>query len=179
MRKAQENNSRNQYQEPVILPSLRTDTIYVQGKNGFSAVKIPAERITRGHRDPDSGETIMYPIKVAILAQKAWKNAGLIYQGLLAGMAFMHFLAVSIIICHKGITFTSHFILIPKFFSNYITVFYFIFKYFRFKHISSSSTNPLVIIHLFLNYIQIYFHFSLLCVLFQLLTSKLINLFLI
>ncbi|CAD6219265.1 GSCOCG00004885001-RA-CDS [Cotesia congregata] len=38
----------------------------------------------------------MYPIKIAILAQKAWKNAGFIYQGLLAGMAFIHFILIQI-----------------------------------------------------------------------------------
>ncbi|XP_057332513.1 uncharacterized protein LOC130672167 [Microplitis mediator] len=93
LRQAQE-NSRAQYEEPVPLPELRTDTIYVQGRNRFSAVKIPTERTSRGRRGPDTDETTMYPIKIAILAQKAWKNAGFIYQGLLAGMAFMHFIFV-------------------------------------------------------------------------------------
>ncbi|XP_011306786.1 uncharacterized protein [Fopius arisanus] len=91
LRKSQE-NARLQYEESAPLPQLTTDTIYVQGRNGFSAVKIPGDRIARGRRDPDTGGAITHPIKVAILAQKAWRNAGLIYQGLLAGMALMHFL---------------------------------------------------------------------------------------
>ncbi|CAG5102092.1 Protein of unknown function [Cotesia congregata] len=95
LRQAEE-NPRRQYEEPKPLTQLSTDTIYVQGVNRFSAVKIPAERITRGRRGPDTGETAMYPIKIAILAQKAWKNAGFIYQGLLAGMAFIHFILIQI-----------------------------------------------------------------------------------
>ncbi|XP_015118369.1 uncharacterized protein LOC107042018 [Diachasma alloeum] len=91
LRKSQE-NARLQYEESAPLPQLTTDTVYVQGRNGFSAVKIPGDRIARGRRDPDAGGAITHPIKVAILAQKAWRNAGLIYQGLLAGMALMHFL---------------------------------------------------------------------------------------
>ncbi|XP_063991490.1 uncharacterized protein LOC135169964 [Diachasmimorpha longicaudata] len=91
LRKSQE-NARLQYEESSPLPQLTTDTIYVQGRNGFSAVKIPGDRIARGRRDPDAEGAIAHPIKVAILAQKAWRNAGLIYQGLLAGMALMHFL---------------------------------------------------------------------------------------
>ncbi|XP_074109682.1 uncharacterized protein LOC141534304 [Cotesia typhae] len=93
LRQAEE-NPRRQYEEPKPLTQLSTDTIYVQGVNRFSAVKIPEERITRGRRGPDTGETAMYPIKIAILAQKAWKNAGFIYQGLLAGMAFIHFILI-------------------------------------------------------------------------------------
>lgn len=35
------------------------------------------------------------PIKVAISVQKLWKSAGLVFQGILGGMALMHFIMAS------------------------------------------------------------------------------------
>lgn len=104
LRKAQE-NARTKYEEPVPLPELTTDTIYIQGRSGFSAVKIGGSRralgndttrATNGREDCDSAETRTYTlIKVAITAQKFWKCTGLVYQGLLGGMALLHFIMVN------------------------------------------------------------------------------------
>lgn len=97
LRKAQE-NSRMQYEEPVPLSQLTTDTIYIQGKNGFSAFKIGDKKraaTQQSHRNPEISKSTTSPIKIAIFSQKAWKNAGLICQGLLAGIALMHFICVS------------------------------------------------------------------------------------
>ncbi|XP_028048154.1 uncharacterized protein LOC105833765 isoform X2 [Monomorium pharaonis] len=101
LKKAQE-NALTKYEEPVPLPELTTDTIYIQGRSGFSAVKIGGSRralrndttrATKGGEDRDSAETRTYTlIKVAITAQKFWKCTGLVYQGLLGGMAFLHFI---------------------------------------------------------------------------------------
>lgn len=104
LKKAQE-NARTKYEEPVPLPELTTDTIYIQGRSGFSAVKIGGSRRALGNDTTrakggggcDSAETRTYTlIKVAITAQKFWKCTGLIYQGLLGGMAFLHFIMVNI-----------------------------------------------------------------------------------
>ncbi|KYN38205.1 hypothetical protein ALC56_07245 [Trachymyrmex septentrionalis] len=105
LKKAQE-NARTKYEEPVPLPELTTDTIYIQGRSGFSAVKIGGSRralgndttrATKGRGGCDSAGTRTYTlIKVAITAQKFWKCTGLVYQGLLGGMAFLHFIMVNI-----------------------------------------------------------------------------------
>ncbi|XP_011868184.1 PREDICTED: uncharacterized protein LOC105562175 isoform X2 [Vollenhovia emeryi] len=99
LKKAQE-NVRTKYEEPVPLPELTTDTIYIQGRSGFSAVKIGGSRralgndtthAANGREGCDSTETL---IKVAITAQKFWKCTGVIYQGLLGGMAFLHLIMI-------------------------------------------------------------------------------------
>lgn len=87
------------------LPELTADTIYIQGRSGFSAVKIGGSRralgndttrATNGREDRDPAETRTYTlIKVAITAQKFWKCTGLVYQGLLGGMALLHFIMVN------------------------------------------------------------------------------------
>lgn len=90
------------------LPELTTDTIYIQGRNGFNAMKIDGLRRVMGEdtirttkgeirnkEDHDFTEIRTHTlIKVAIMAQKFWKCTGLIYQGLLGGMALLHFIMV-------------------------------------------------------------------------------------
>ncbi|XP_012227236.1 arginine/serine-rich coiled-coil protein 2 [Linepithema humile] len=107
LKKAQE-NARTKYEEPVPLPELTTDTIYIQGRSGFSAVKIGGLRRAlesdtmhatqdgiAGRKDRDLAEVQMYTlIKVAIAAQKFWRCTGLVYQGLLGGMALLHFVMI-------------------------------------------------------------------------------------
>ncbi|XP_044018298.1 uncharacterized protein LOC122859030 isoform X2 [Aphidius gifuensis] len=93
LRKAQE-NSRIQYEEPTPLPQLTTDTIYIQGRNGFSSFKIPNNTNKKRHDPTSSLEPVTYPIEVAIFTQKIWKNFGLVCQGLLAGISLMHFLLI-------------------------------------------------------------------------------------
>lgn len=92
------------------LPELTTDTIYIQGRSGFSAVKIGGLRRALendtihatqdgidGGKDRDSAELETCTlIKVAIAAQKFWRCTGLVYQGLLGGMALLHFVMVNI-----------------------------------------------------------------------------------
>ena len=94
LRKSQETTTRTRYEEPLPLQELTTDTIYVQGRKGFSAIKISGDRksgVLRGlPREPK-----LYPIKVAIFVQTIWNSTGMINQGLLAGIALMHFLLVS------------------------------------------------------------------------------------
>ncbi|EZA50621.1 hypothetical protein X777_10972 [Ooceraea biroi] len=105
LKKAQE-NARTKYEEPVPLLELSTDTIYIQGRSGFSAVKIggfrralenDTTRATKGGMadDRDFAETQTHTlIRVAITAQKFWKRTGLVYQGLLGGMALLHFMMI-------------------------------------------------------------------------------------
>ncbi|GAB1859870.1 hypothetical protein CAJAP_01108 [Camponotus japonicus] len=105
LKKAQE-NARTKYEEPVPLPELTTDTIYIQGRSGFSAVKIGGSRralrndtprVTEEGKNHDSAETRIHAlIKVAITGQKFWKCTGLVYQGLLGGMALLHFIMIHI-----------------------------------------------------------------------------------
>ncbi|XP_011638895.2 uncharacterized protein LOC105428334 [Pogonomyrmex barbatus] len=105
LKKAQE-NARTKYEEPVPLPELTADTIYIQGRSGFSAVKIGGSRralgndttrATKGIGGRDSVETQTYTlIEVAITAQKFWKCTGLVYQGLLGGMALFHSIMIHV-----------------------------------------------------------------------------------
>ena len=90
---AQENN-RTKYEEPIPLTELTSDTIYVQGRKGFSAMKIPDGHSSKKKREKSSG-SYSHPVRVAIMVQKVWKCTGFIYQGLLGGIAFMHFILVS------------------------------------------------------------------------------------
>lgn len=92
LKRAQE--SRTKYEEPILLPELTTDTIYVQSRNGFSAVKVAKEHGGSRKEFEVPEECDSRPIKVAIIMQKAWKCTGFIYQGILGGMAFLHLILV-------------------------------------------------------------------------------------
>lgn len=51
----------------------------------------------RGKEARDFAESRTHTlIRVAITAQKFWKCTGLVYQGLLGGMALLHFVMVNI-----------------------------------------------------------------------------------
>ncbi|XP_014469192.1 PREDICTED: uncharacterized protein LOC106741572 [Dinoponera quadriceps] len=110
LKKAEE-NARAKYEEPVPLPELTTDTIYIQGKNGFSAVKIGGLRRALGNdtargaakdeaasgKERDFARTRTHTlIRVAITVQKIWKSTGLVFQGLLGGMALLHFVMLRV-----------------------------------------------------------------------------------
>ncbi|KAL0118980.1 hypothetical protein PUN28_009542 [Cardiocondyla obscurior] len=129
LKKAQE-NARTKYEQPVPLPELTTDTIYIQGRSGFSAVKIGGSRralgsdtarATNDGESRDSAETFTL-IKVAITAQKFWKCTGLVYQGLLGGMAFLHFIMIHIFF-NSSSEFTSSY---SAFSEMYTTIFSFL-----------------------------------------------------
>lgn len=73
----------------------------MQYRDGFSAMKINQSKESRDRgkegtvRDIDITENQSSPpIKIAVLIQKFWKKTGLVYQGLLGGMALMHFIMV-------------------------------------------------------------------------------------
>ncbi|KYN00665.1 PREDICTED: uncharacterized protein LOC108775679 [Cyphomyrmex costatus] len=126
LKKAQE-NARTKYEEPVPLSELTTDTIYIQGRSGFSAVKIGGSRRALGndttHATKDRGgcvsaETRTYTlIKVAITAQKFWKCTGLVYQGLLGGMAFLHFIMVHVFF-NTSMEFISNYSIFSEIYTN-------------------------------------------------------------
>ncbi|XP_018369016.1 PREDICTED: uncharacterized protein LOC108765037 isoform X2 [Trachymyrmex cornetzi] len=126
LKKAQE-NARTKYEEPVPLPELTTDTIYIQGRSGFSAVKIGGSRralrndttrATKGREGCDSAETRTYTlIKVAITAQKFWKCTGLVYQGLLGGMAFLHFIMIHVFF-NTSMEFISNYSIFSEIYAN-------------------------------------------------------------
>ncbi|XP_012286063.1 uncharacterized protein LOC105702770 [Orussus abietinus] len=80
--------------EAVSIRDLTTDTIYVQGRNGFSAVKIGQSSKTSTSSPLNLPNDILnsQPIKAAVLVQKIWKCAGLTCQGFLGGMSLMHFI---------------------------------------------------------------------------------------
>ncbi|KAL6441644.1 hypothetical protein ACFW04_003639 [Cataglyphis niger] len=126
LKKAQE-NVRTKYEEPVPLPELTTDTIYIQGRSGFSAVKIGGSRralrndtprATEGRENRDSAETRMHTlIKVAIMAQKLWRCTGLVYQGLLGGMALLHFIMIYIFF-NTSMEFISKYSIFSEIYTN-------------------------------------------------------------
>lgn len=100
LRRSQE-NARTKYEHQVPLPVLTTDKVYVQHRDGFSTMKInqtkgfPSDKKTERASSVDiRNEENSPPIKVAIMLQQFWKNTGLLYQGLLGGMALTHFIMV-------------------------------------------------------------------------------------
>lgn len=100
LRRSQE-NARTKYEHQVPLPVLTTDKVYVQHRGGFSTMKInqtkglPSDKKTERTSSVDiRDEQNSPPIKVAIMLQQFWKNTGLLYQGLLGGMALTHFIMV-------------------------------------------------------------------------------------
>nr|XP_003700946.1 PREDICTED: uncharacterized protein LOC100878767 [Megachile rotundata] len=100
LRRSQE-NARTKYEQQPPFPVLTTDKIYVQHRDGFSAMKINQSRDSRRREKQDIGSDIVEnqgspPIRIAVLIQKFWKKTGLVYQGLLGGMALMHFIMLHI-----------------------------------------------------------------------------------
>lgn len=82
----------------------------MQSKNGFSAMKIGGLRHALGNdttcatkgrvaneETRDITKIRMHTlIRVAITVQNFWKSTGLIFQGLLGGIALLHFVMVSV-----------------------------------------------------------------------------------
>jgi len=60
------------------------------------ALENDTARATKGgmSEDHDFMEIQYTLIRVAITSQKFWKRTGLVYQGLLGGMALLHFIVV-------------------------------------------------------------------------------------
>ncbi|XP_060817691.1 uncharacterized protein LOC132908079 [Bombus pascuorum] len=102
LRRSQE-NARTKYEHQAPLPVLTTDKVYVQHRGGFSAMKInqtkgfPSDKKTERTSSVDiRNEENSPPIKVAVMLQQFWKNTGLLYQGLLGGMALTHFIMLHV-----------------------------------------------------------------------------------
>ncbi|XP_046741928.1 uncharacterized protein LOC124408783 [Diprion similis] len=88
---AQENRkNKTKYEEPSPMLELTTDTIYVQGRNGFSAVKI-----RKTNRVEDATEKFLKPIHVAIKMHNLSKCVMMWCQGLLGGIALTQVLLVA------------------------------------------------------------------------------------
>lgn len=154
LRKAQE-NPKPRYEEPLPLTELTTDRVYVEGRNGFSAVKIPNDRRNGIFRRSLSKAKTppLFPVRVAIFMQKIWNCTGLLHQGLLAGMALMHLILVSmcekiICVCDRGSTIgeISQLTLHSK------------FQIIRWRLFSASPPNFSKITPSFQNITQVYFH---------------------
>ncbi|KAK2587086.1 hypothetical protein KPH14_002857 [Odynerus spinipes] len=111
LRKALDKRHMDHYEESVTPSTLTTDKIYIQGKNGFSAVRIAIasdedERCASKSLSKDvdilrqrttlAAKGISSPIVIAIVAQKCWKRTAIVYQGLLAGMALLHFTMIRV-----------------------------------------------------------------------------------
>lgn len=96
LRKAQESHKNPQhqqqmkYEDSVPLPELTTNTVYVQGRNGFSAVKIGNRRSLRS-----GNERLSKPINVAIRMHNLSRSVMLFCQGLLGGIALSQVVLVS------------------------------------------------------------------------------------
>ncbi|XP_068971472.1 transmembrane protein 237-like isoform X2 [Bombus flavifrons] len=101
LRRSQE-NARTKYEHQVPLPVLTTDKVYVQHRGGFSTMKInqtkgfPSDKKTERASVDIRDEKNSPPIKVAIMLQQFWKNTGVLYQGLLGGMALTHFIMLHV-----------------------------------------------------------------------------------
>ncbi|XP_076619453.1 uncharacterized protein LOC143340924 [Colletes latitarsis] len=101
--KRSQENARTKYEHQPPFPELTTDKIYVQYRDGFSAMKISRSRGTRrgakpeteGRNDVENRDSP--PIRVAIAVQQFSKSIGLVFQGLLGGMALMHFIMLHIL----------------------------------------------------------------------------------
>ncbi|KAG7198326.1 hypothetical protein KM043_005724 [Ampulex compressa] len=117
-------NIRTKYEEPVPMSVLTTDKIYLQGRNGFSAIKIGSNK-GRGEGKADRGSEALNnlqnrshsPIRVAIVAQRLWKSTGLVYQGLLGGMSFMHFIMMHVFF-NASLEFISDYSIFAEIYTN-------------------------------------------------------------
>ncbi|XP_032683010.1 uncharacterized protein LOC116849708 [Odontomachus brunneus] len=130
LKKAEE-NARTKYVEPVPLPELTTDTIYIQGKNGFSAVKIgglrralenDTTRATKGGVASEEGRDITKIrthtlIRVAITVQNFWKSTGRVFQGLLGGMALLHLVMMHVFF-NTSMEFMSNYSIFSEIYTN-------------------------------------------------------------
>ncbi|XP_017766365.1 PREDICTED: TRAF3-interacting protein 1-like [Eufriesea mexicana] len=99
--KRSQENAKTKYEHQTPFPVLTTDKIYVQHRGGFSAIKInkkkdpSSEKKIERESSVDNVEGQNSPlIKVAIMVQQFAKNTGFLYQGLLGGMALMHFIII-------------------------------------------------------------------------------------
>ncbi|KAJ8678518.1 hypothetical protein QAD02_014305 [Eretmocerus hayati] len=92
LRRTQE--QRTKYEEPSPMSQLTAKTMYVQGTNGFSAIKFSSANARYPRKSIGSviSSTGPRPQKVATYFQKIWNSYGLIIQGLLGGMAMLHFI---------------------------------------------------------------------------------------
>ncbi|XP_046613990.1 uncharacterized protein LOC124302182 [Neodiprion virginianus] len=91
LRNAQENQkNKTRYEEPSPMLELTTDTIYVQGRNGFSAVKI-----RKSNKVENATERFSKPIHVAIKMHNLSKCVMIWCQGLLGGIALTQILLVA------------------------------------------------------------------------------------
>ncbi|CAK9819597.1 Transmembrane protein 237 [Anthophora plagiata] len=99
LKKSQE-NKRTRYESQEPYPTLSTDKIYVQHRDGFNAMKINKTKDSRGESNVEVGESVTGesspPIRVAIMVQEFLKNIGLVCQGFLGGMALMHFIMIHV-----------------------------------------------------------------------------------
>ncbi|KAK9295541.1 hypothetical protein QLX08_010178 [Tetragonisca angustula] len=101
--KRSQENAHTKYEHEAPLPVLTTDKVYVQHRGGFSAMKInqmknsSSDKKTERERSVDLGDgQNSPPIKMAIMLQQFWKNTGFLYQGLLGGLALMHFVMLHV-----------------------------------------------------------------------------------
>ncbi|XP_076641155.1 uncharacterized protein LOC143352509 [Halictus rubicundus] len=98
--KRSQENARTKYEHQLPLPELTTDKIYVQHRGGFSALKIRSRDSRSGQKLEPAGDNEEKrdspPISVAIAVQQLWKSAGHVFQGLLGGMALMHFIMLQV-----------------------------------------------------------------------------------
>ncbi|XP_008213414.1 uncharacterized protein LOC103317404 isoform X1 [Nasonia vitripennis] len=94
LKKAQE-QQRTKYEDPVPLPKLTTDTIYVQGRNGFNPVKIISNsKNNRQSSNMPHPSSRSRPIRIAVIFQQIWRAIGSICQGLLGGIALLHLILI-------------------------------------------------------------------------------------
>ncbi|KOX70939.1 hypothetical protein WN51_03368 [Melipona quadrifasciata] len=101
--KRSQENAHTKYEHETPLPVLTTDKIYVQHRGGFSAIKINQMKNLSSDKKPERESSVDLangqnspPIKMAITLQQFWKNAGFLYQGLLGGLALMHFIMLHV-----------------------------------------------------------------------------------
>ncbi|XP_076175707.1 uncharacterized protein LOC143150958 isoform X1 [Ptiloglossa arizonensis] len=99
--KRSEENARTEHEHQPPQPEFNPEKIYVQYRDGFSAVKIHRSRIPRDGRKTGDDKVAVEkrdspPIRVAIGVQRISRSIGLAFQGLLAGMALMHFVTLQV-----------------------------------------------------------------------------------
>ncbi|KAK1131043.1 hypothetical protein K0M31_017343 [Melipona bicolor] len=99
--KRSQENAHTKHEAP--LPVLTTDKIYVQHRGGFSAIKINQMKNLSSDKKPERESSVDLangqnspPIKMAIMLQQFWKNTGFLYQGLLGGLALVHFIMLHV-----------------------------------------------------------------------------------
>ncbi|XP_011503543.1 PREDICTED: uncharacterized protein LOC105366708 [Ceratosolen solmsi marchali] len=144
-----------EYVDPKPLPELTTNTIYVQGKNGFNAMKISNNTnnlSSKNFQDVHILRSNLSPVKIAIMFKKFGHSIGYIFQGLLGGIALLHFILMQTYFNDYN-SFIHNYLLMLEIYSSIFSLFIAIciisiFDKFDFFHIGGKNFCTLIKQHM-------------------------------